>query len=183
MTIRILSAGRSGTGWLSTFLSALGYRVDHEWYGNGGLVHVNADTSAVWDDNFVNSLTLADDYILVVRSEAEITKSVQTLLGIPLERIETVLERFRGVRASLLAKQAEVGLNVHTINYSDMWKQGFPEQLRNILSTCHIPYTDLEAIKELHQVFKHMKIENKTAIEGAKASWTVQPPESFNGQS
>lgn len=161
MTLYILSAGRSGSGWLSSMLVACGLRGTHELtpYNQTDPQFVS-DTSLVWNiDSFLKALKVEDSIIVLDRPRAERVASANAILK--TDNTWDLLED-QWDRAKALLK--ETYNDILWLQYEDLFTYTGRSALWHFLNLdC-----SQERFNEAFEFLKHQQIQNRTAINDVK---------------
>lgn len=169
MTIYIVSAGRSGSGWLSTCLMAAGLRTVHEWTPYDVVdPEVVADTTLVWNaDSFLDSLKPDDAVIVLTRDREEIEASVTKLVG--KHDWSLLFSRFERLKEGL-QDAAKRGTKVATIDHKYLF--GFLGY-RSVCDLLSSDYPDIDRLRlrDIWEFMQHMRVTNKSVEDRVKASY------------
>jgi hypothetical protein len=165
VTIYIVSAGRSGSGWLSSVLAGCGLRVVHEWTPYNVVdPEVVSSTEWIWNQrSFLASLTM-DDVVIVLDREKEAREaSVDKLLG--THDWSLLNDRWRILRDSIFYKMDLLWVS---IDYEDLFGEEGYEAVKRVL---HIAKRDTSNLRNMWDFMVHMRVTNKTSEQIVKESY------------
>jgi hypothetical protein len=157
MTIYIVSAGRSGSGWLATCLMAAGLRTVHEWTPHNVIdPDVVADTSLIWSwTNFLRTLKEDDVVIALERPLDEIEASITKLLG--WHDWSNLFRQWNEFSQAL--RLHGTATDVH-VAYDDLFTQAGRETIQEGLRSRY-PYLDKKCLAEVWDFMGAMRVTNK----------------------
>lgn len=167
--IYIVSAGRSGSGWLSTCLMAAGLRTKHEWVPYNVIdPEVVADTSLVWNvDSFLDNLKPTDAVIVLNRDRKEIEASVTKLVG--NHDWSVLFSCFERLKEGL-QYAAKRGIQVATVEHKLLFGPGGLSRICSLLEGIY-PDLDYRRLGEVWTFMLHMRVTNKTVEARVKDSY------------
>lgn len=167
MTIYIVSAGRSGTGWLSSVLAGCGLKVVHEWTPfNVVDPDVVSNTEWLWNrETFLGALTMDDVVLVIDRNREDREASVNKLLG---EHDWSQLhEQWEKLKAGVDDWGAALGA-VYWLHYKDLFTDfGYIQVDFALRSAKH----DTSNLRNMWDFMRHMKVTNNTVEQMVKESY------------
>lgn len=154
--IWILSAGRSGSGWLSSIFAACNCRVVHEWFPTDVVdPDVISDTSLVHDiDQFVGGLSAKDVVIILDRDAKQRLRSVEKLLG--KRDYSDVIAKWGQLKDAVRKTHAQV----YDMTYEGLFDVTTREVIRHILFAAGFPTDNLN---NFFGFMKHQRVTNNTS--------------------
>ncbi len=164
MTIYIVSAGRSGSGWLCSVLAGCGLKVTHEWTPcSTENPDVVSDTSWVWNgESFLASLTMSDVVVVLDRDRRQREASVTRLIG---ERdLSYIGDRWEKLKEGLKKLHDS---SIIFIDYKDLFTRfGF----QAVQSALDIAERDTSNLRNMWDFMVHMKVTNNTSEQEVRES-------------
>lgn len=164
MTIYIVSAGRSGSGWLSSVLAGCGLRVVHEWTPYNVVdPEVVSSTEWIWNrETFLASLTMDDVVIVLDRDRKAREASVNKLLG---EHDWSLLnEKWEQLKDAVDSH----GCGCVFVDYEDLFTEAGYERVEIALG---IAKRDTSNLRNMWDFMVHMKVTNNTSEQTVKESY------------
>lgn len=174
--IYIVSPGRSGSAWLSAVFSALGLKVRHESVPVIEEPDVLSDTSWMWNRGALvnrleqrNRVKITDTIIILDRPREEIERSIAKLVG--HKNWDRNFDAWEKLKNDLWNKGLTQILKAgFKFNYKDLFEPEFPKYLRAVLtSSGH--RRDIHEIQRVWDLFRHLRITNKTSEEETVQSY------------
>lgn len=166
MTVYVVSAGRSGSAWLSTVLFYLGFNTAHEqsatgWTlkGRGGDLDVISDTTLIYDQTFIRDLRPEDKVVVLRRKKQDIQKSIDKLLP-GCDAMNACLSL-----SNLYNQLIIYNLSACIVLYEELFEQAGRDKLINYLGL------DRQTAIDAWEYFKHMRIENRTCMNDVQRLW------------
>ncbi len=164
MTIYVVSAGRSGTGWLCSVLAGCGLKVQHEWTPfNVVDPDVVANTEWVWNQGMLlSSLTVNDVVIVIDRDREAREASVNKLLG--KHDWSRLHEQWEKLKANVeLSPAIKVPLSYGRLHTE--------ESFTLLHGTLRIAERDTSNLRNMWDFMRHMKVTNNTVEQMVKESY------------
>ncbi len=164
MTIYIVSAGRSGSGWLCSVLAGCGLKVTHEWTPySAENPDVVSDTSWVWNRKaFLRSLTMSDIVIVLDRDRGAREASVAKLIGD--QDWSDLDDKWEKLKEGLKELHDS---SIIFIDYKDLFtEKGFKE----VQSALDIAERDTGNLRNMWDFMVHMKVTNNTSEQEVRES-------------
>lgn len=167
MTVYVVSAGRSGSAWLSTVLFFCGHNVKHEQSAIGSTwVHervndldVISDTTLIYDQTFIRDLRPEDKVVVLRRKKQDIQKSIDKLLP-GCDAMNACLSL-----SNLYNQLIIYNLSACIVLYEELFEQTGRDKLINYLGL------DRQTAIDAWEYFKHMRIENRTCMNDVQRLW------------
>lgn len=167
MSVFIVSAGRSGSAWLTAVLTALGLSCRHELYPAIPDTDVVADTGWIWNGKHLldhighrNTPGARDTIIILERPRAEIEASVERLLG-ERKDWDKLFNNWDELRNRLWRSMTQICKAGYRIQYKDMFDPRFKVTLKSIMSNAGKPVS-CEDIDRVWNLFVHLRITNRS---------------------
>lgn len=172
--IRILSAGRSGSGWLCSVLKAAGLRVMHEGFGDSN-PDVYSETSDLWRTSEVVDEVLYKTQTAIVldRGREDIEASIDKLLG---ERSwDDLFFHWKELKRHLVINNAYCSF----IDYSNLFDEHGMRTVQGVLygranfdRDCRSKWClAAERLPDLWTFYRSFRITNQAAESGCKETW------------
>ena len=167
MTIYIVSAGRSGSGWLSSVLAGCGLRVEHEWTPYNVVdPEVVSSTEWIWNQrSFLASLTMDDVVIVLDRDREEREKSVENLIG--KHDWSLLDQKWEELKASLRELHDS---SIHFLRYEELFLWGGNGH-KTVESALLLDGRDISNLSNMWDFMAHMRVTNKTSEQIVKESY------------
>jgi hypothetical protein len=169
VTIYIVSAGRSGSGWLSSVLAGCGLSVVHEWTPfNAVNPDVVSDTSWLWNrETFLASLTMNDVVIVLDRDREDREASVNKLLG--KRDWSNVNEQWEKLKDSLIvALPAPKYKGLYYVDYKELFSDAGCGLIEEAL---RVAERDTSNLRNMWDFMRHMRVTNNTVEQMVKESY------------
>jgi hypothetical protein len=168
VTIYIVSAGRSGSGWLSSVLAGCGLSVVHEWTPfNAVNPDVVSNTEWLWNrEAFLASLTMNDVMIVLDRDREDREASVNKLLG---EHDWSLLnEKWEELKGAIEERWGSTIRHVIRVDYSELFSDtGFGK----VDLALDIIDQDTSNLRNMWDFMRHMRVTNNTVEQMVKESY------------
>jgi hypothetical protein len=169
VTIYIVSAGRSGSGWLSSVLAGCGLSVVHEWTPfNAVNPDVVSNTEWLWNrEAFLASLTMNDVVVVLDRDREDREASVNKLLGKrDWSNVHEQWEKLKeGLEERWVSSPYREGLWLH---YEDLFTElGYTL----IAHTLSVAERDTSNLRNMWDFMRHMRVTNNTVEQMVKESY------------
>jgi hypothetical protein len=169
VTIYIVSAGRSGSGWLSSVLAGCGLSVVHEWTPfNAVNPDVVSNTEWLWNrEAFLASLTMNDVVIVLDRDREAREASVNKLLG--EHDWNQVNEQWERLNVSLLwALPPPKYKGLYYVDYKELFSDAGYDLIEHAL---RIAERDTSNLRNMWDFMRHMRVTNNTVEQMVKESY------------
>lgn len=174
--IRILSAGRSGSGWLCSVLKAAGLRVMHEGFGDSN-PDVYSETSDLWRiEETIEQIQLENQTVILLdRDREEVEASVAKYLG-PDHDWTALAKHWRLLQQRLKARLFYLAPVPYDLLFGIEGMVAVQNALHYAGSNTDDEkakwYVAAEMLPDLWTFYRSFRITNQAAEAGTKATWT-----------